>query len=148
MEQQLPTLKQLERSLSQNIHKLYLNELEHSPQKVICKFFGDRLAIAIEGALTVIEQTLINEDSANQIVENLNIAINEVIKSKLKTTIEAELLVEVEEVLFNSAIETKLSGAIVILKQLPQVRSSQSMIKVQKVRRKDEHNYSRADDES
>ena len=146
MEQQLPTFGQLERSLSQNIQKLYREELEHSPQKVNSKFFGNRLAIVIEGALTKIEQILINEHH-EQIVKDLNLAINSVIKPKLKTLIETVLEVEVEDILFDSTVETKRTGAIVILTQTPQVRTPKSLSRIPKIQRKNERDYIQANNE-
>ena len=148
MERQLPTFGQLERNLSQNIQKLYREELEHTPQKVTSKFFGNRLVIVIEDALTAVEQTLISKDNEYQIVKNLNIAINDIIKPKLKSTIEAVLTVEVEDVLFGSTIETKRTGAIVILSQLPQVRSPKSILKIPKSQSKSEQDSSGVDDKS
>ena len=144
MERQLPTFGQLERSLSQNIQKLYREELEHSPQKVTSKFFGNRLAIVIEDALTAVEQTLVNEDNG-QIVKDLNLAINSVIKPKLKTVVETVLEVEVEDILFDSTIETKRTGAIVILTQIPQVRSPKSIWKIPKIQPKNEQDRSQTD---
>lgn len=134
MQQQLPTFGQLERNLSQDIQKLYREELKHTPQKVTSKFFGNQLTILVEGALTKVEQILIDERNGNQIVENLNLAINSVIKSKLKTLIETILEVEVEDVLFDSKIETKRTGAIVILSRVPQVRSPRSLWKIPKIK--------------
>ena len=144
MERQLPTFGQLERSLSQNIQKLYREELKHSPQKVTSKFFGNRLAIVIEDALTAVEQTLVNEDNG-QIVKDLNLAINSVIKPKFKTVVETVLEVEVEDILFDSTIETKRTGAIVILTQIPQVRSPKSIWKIPKIQPKNEQDRSQTD---
>ena len=147
MERQLPTFGDLERDLSQKIHKLYKQELEHSPGKVTSKFFGNQLAIVIENALTGVEQLLINEHSEYQTIENLNFAINDVIKLKLKTIIEAVLIVEVEDVLFDSTIETKRTGAIVILSEVPQVRSPKSLWKIPKIQRKNGQDGSQADED-
>lgn len=121
---QLPTFGQLERKLSQSIQKLYREELEHWPQKVICKFSSNHLSIVIEDALTAVEETLVNEDGVNKTVKSLNVAINDAIESKLKKTVEAILAVEVVDVLFDCNIETKRAGAIIMLSQLPKARSS------------------------
>ena len=152
MERQLPTFGELERDLSQKIQKLYREELKHSPQKVTSKFFDNKLVILVEGASTAVEQILINEhNDKNQMVENLNLAINNIIKPKFKTTIEAVLAVEVEDILFDSTIETKRTGAIVILSQVPQVRSPKSLWripKIQQAKRDNEQERDRSDDES
>ena len=140
MTQQLPTFGELERNLSQKIYKLYQEELEHSPQKVTSKFCGNQLTIVIENALTRVEQILMNEHNETKLVENLNVAINNVIKPKLKNLIEIILAIDVKDILFDSTIETKRSGAIVILNQIPQVRSPKSLWKTSKIQYKNEQN--------
>ena len=147
MNQELPTIGQLERDLSQNIQKLYRELLQHSPKKVVSKFFDNRLAIIVEDALTAVEKTLVNENDENRIVENLNLAINDVLKLKFKTVIETILKVEVEDILFDSTIATKRTGAIVILSQIPQVRSSKSLYKIPKIQPKNEPDRGKADRE-
>ena len=148
MEQQLPTFRQLEKLLSQEIQKLYREELKHSPHKVISKFFGNQLVIIIEDALTAVEKTLANKDNENKIVRSLNLAINGTIKSKLKTTIEAVLAVEIKELLFGSRIETKRTGAIAILSQLPQIRNPRSVLKIKTSQHKSEQDDNQADEKS
>ena len=147
MNQELPTIGQLERDLSQNIQKLYKELLQHSPKKVVSKFFDNQLAIVVEDALTAVEKTLVNEHNDNRIVENLNLAINDVLKSKFQTVIETTLKVEVEDILFDSTIETKRTGAIVILDRIPEVRSSKSLYKIPKIQLKNEPDRSKADNE-
>ena len=142
----LPTFGELERDLSQKIHKLYKEELEHSPDKIISKFFDNRLTIVIEDALTAVEKTLASEDN-EQIVEKINSAISDIMKPKLKTLIETVVSVEVEDILFDSTIETKRTGAIVILSQVPQVRTPKSNWKIPKIQPKNEQNGSQADND-
>ena len=146
MDRQLPTFGQLERQLSQSIQKLYREELGHSPQKVTCKFFKNQLSIVIEDALTAVEKALISEEDPNKTIENLNLAINDVIKSKLKTIIEAVLAVEVDDVLFSCNIDTMRAGAIVILSQAPRIYNPQLIPKIRKSKSQEENNTSQADD--
>lgn len=129
MDRKLPTLGQLERQLSQNIQKFYRQELEHSPQKVTCKLFDNHLSIVIEDAVIAVETTLVDLGKADDTARDFSLAINDVIRSKLKTTVEKVLAVEVEDILFSSNLETKRSGAIVILSQPPQMRNPKPIIK-------------------
>lgn len=129
MDKNLPTSGQLERNLSQNIQKLYRQKLEHSPGKVTCQLFGNQLAIVIEDALTAVEKTLADTIQEDQTVEQLNSAINEAIESKLKTLIEKILGVSVNDILFDSTLETSRTGAIATLDQPPQVRNPESIPK-------------------
>lgn len=120
--QKLPTYGQLERELSQKIHKLYREELEHSAGKITFKFFSSNLAIVVKDALPIVEKALIEKNKDCEIVKNSNLAINNIIKSKLKISIEEVLAVEVCDILFNSSLESHHAGAIVILSQRPRVR--------------------------
>ena len=129
MEKILPTSGQLERNLSQGIQRLYRQELEHSPQKVTCQLFSNKLAIVIEDALTAIEKTLASSENDFSTVRQLNTVINQAIKPKLKALVETTLAVEVQDILFDSTFETNQTGAIMTLKQLPVVRNPQSIPK-------------------
>ena len=75
------------------------------------------------------------------VVKNLNLAINNIIKSKLKILIEQLLAVEVCDILFDSSLETKHAGAIVILSQLPVVRPRRPITKFSKSQRKNEYSH-------
>ncbi len=129
MEQNLPTCGQLERNLAQSVQKLYLRELEHSPDKVICQLFGNQLAIVIENSLTAVEQVLATTKGFDGMVKHLNTAINEIVASKLKTMIEETLSVQVEGILLDTTIENKRTGAIATLSQSPRVRNPGSIPK-------------------
>ena len=129
MDNNLPTCGQLERNLSQSIQKLYLNELEHSPSKVTCQLFGNQLAIVVEDSLTAVEQALTRLKESDSNLEQLNTVINQVIESKMKTLIEEILSVEVKDILFDTTIKTKRTGAIVTLSHLPEVRNPESIPK-------------------
>ena len=129
MNKNLPTSGELERRLSQGIQKLYRQELEHSPSKVTCQLFGSQLAIVIEDAITAVEKTLADTEDQDSAVKQLNAAINDVIESKLKTLIEEILSVKVQDILFDSTLETSRTGAIITLSQLPQVRNPESIPK-------------------
>ena len=145
MDRKLPTFGQLERQLSQSIQQLYREELGHSPQKVTCKFFKNQLSIVIEDALTAVEKTLVTKNSKNEIIENLNLAINDTIKSKLKTITEAVLAVEVDDILFSSNINTMRAGAIVILSQIPQIHNSKPIPKIRQSKSQNEAKIAQAD---
>ena len=129
MDNNLPTSGQLERELSQNIQKLYRQELEHSPHKVICQLFSNKLAIVIEDAITAVEKILADAVNDTDTVQELNTVINKSIEFKLKTLVEEILAVEVEDILFSSTFKTNQTGAIATLKQPPKVRNPYSIPK-------------------
>ena len=125
----LPTCGQLERNLSQSIQKLYSNELEHSPGKVTCQLFGNQLAIVIEDSLTAVEQILAEAKQSERTIKQLNTTIGEVVKTKIEVLIEETLSVEVKDLLFDTTLETKRTGAIATLSQSPLVRNPESIPK-------------------
>ena len=129
MDRQLPTFGQLERQLSQKIHRLYREELEHSPKKITCKFFSDKLAIVIEDALTRVEKSMLDVNGDREIAKKMNSAINDILKFKLKILIKEVLLVEVENILLDSNFTTQSTGAIFTLNQLPLVRAARPITK-------------------
>ena len=138
IQQKLPTYGELERELSQTIDRIYRQELGLSPGKITCKFVGNNLAIVIEDSLTTIEKTLLKENQVN-VVKNLNLAINNIVKSKLKILVEQVLAVEVCDILFDCSLETQHAGAIVILSQLPVVRPRKPIAKFPKSQRRNEY---------
>ena len=129
MDKNLPTSGQLERDISQRVEKLYRQELEHSPRKVTCQLFSNQLAIVIEDALTEVEKILANTDNDTDTAQELNTAINQSIKSKLKVLVEEILAVEVDDILFSSTVKTNQAAAIATLKQSPEVRNPYSIPK-------------------
>ena len=130
MDCQLPTFGQLERQLSQKIHRLYREELEHSPKKISCKFFSNKLAIVVEDALTRVEKSMLDLNGDRKIAKKMNSAINDILQPKLKTLIEEILSVEVENILLDSNFTTRSTGAIFTLRQLPSVRASRPITKL------------------
>lgn len=129
MNKKLPTRGQLERELSQKIYKLYHQKLKHYPQKITCMIFSNRLVVIVEGALTTVEKTLINEDNGKKLAKSLNLVIGETIEEDLKALVEEILAIEVEDVLMDSDLETERTGAIVTLTRSPVVRDRKSKIK-------------------
>lgn len=127
----LPTSGQLERELSQAIARLYRDELGHSPGKITCKFFGNYLAIVIEKSRSTLERTLLKENQHSVFIK-FNLAINNLVKSRLKVLIEQKLAVKVSNILFDSNLTTPHTGAIFILKQPPIVRPRRTTAKNKK----------------
>ena len=122
-----PTYGQLEEELSQKIDRLYREELAHSPSKIICKFFNGNLAIVIENSITTVDKFLLKENKID-IVKNVNLAINNITKSKLEILIEQVLAVKVYNILINSSLKTQHTSAIVILSQPPIVQPQKLLL--------------------
>ena len=132
MDRKLPTCGQIERDLSQRIQKLYREQLGHSPRKVTCKLFDNRLAIVVDDSLTLLQKTLLEQDDPDETAKYVNLAVDNVIKSKLKIAIEDILGIEVYDILFDSSLKSHLAGAIAILTQSPSIRKRELMPKIRK----------------
>ena len=151
MDRKLPTSGQIERNLSQRIQKLYREQLGHSPRKVTCKLFDNRLVVVIEDSLTILQKTLFEKDNKDEIARYVNLAIDNAIESKLKIAIEEVLGIEVYDILFDSSLKSQQSGAIVILTQAPLVRSRELTPTIRKSQFKDKYvkdGFSQADGNS
>ena len=128
MNDKLPTSKQLERDLSQNIRSFYVNEIKHSPQKITCKLFSKYVAIIADEALTPLEHNLWKSGNEDLIIR-VRSEINNIFKPKLEKIIEQILCVEVQEILSEVAFAGNKLGTLVILSEIPVTRKSKSLSK-------------------
>lgn len=129
MSSTLPTVGQLERSLSQSIQALYRKQLGHQPSKVTCQIFGEKLAIVLEGSVTQPEQLLAKEgqsELASKVRDDLDAAI----QPELRNVIEEVLKVEVLDLLSDATLSTGRTGIIAVLSQTPEVRNPGAVPKV------------------
>lgn len=135
MESTRSTCGQLERELSQCIQAIFRAQLGHSPDRVICHLFSDKLVIVIEDAITQLEILLIKADR-KEIVQQARSQINEVIKSELAISIEKILKIDVVGLMLDTILETGYAGIIVLLANTPKVSNPQSIPKVNKYKSK------------
>lgn len=131
MNSNLPTCKQLERNLSQNIRAFYIREINHPPQNISCKLFSRYIAIAADEALTPLECSLW-ESGQEELTVEIRSEINDIFKPKLTSVIEETLNIKVEEILSNVTFEGNRLGTLVILSQAPLCRKSKSPSKFKK----------------
>ena len=96
------------------------------------------MAIVIKESLTTIGKTLLDKNKIHAF-RSLNLAINSIIKSKLRILIEQKLAVEVSNILFDSSLEIQHTGVIFILSQPPVVRPRKAITKFSKNQRKNEY---------
>ena len=131
MNTRLPTCKQLERNLSQNIRAFYLREINHPPQNITCKLFSRYIAISAEDALTPLEYNLW-QSGQKELSIKVRSEINGIIKPKLTSIIEETLDITVEEILSNVTFVGNRMGTLVILTQVPSYRTSKSAYRSRK----------------
>ena len=109
-----PTRGQLERSLSQQIQRLYREELGHSTGKVICQIRDEQLTIVIESSLTQPEQLLLQEFEPER-VEQLRSDLDDVVRPKLISLVEEYLQRTVIDLMSDTTLETGRTGFVVVL---------------------------------
>lgn len=125
----LPTCKQLERNLSQSIRAFYNAEINFPPQKVTCKLFSRYLAIVAEEALTPVEKSLLAQGKT-ELLEQIRREIALIFRPKLVRLIQDIVGVEPIEILTDVTFTSNKTGILVVLSELPKVRSTKSLPKL------------------
>ena len=126
MNGRLPTCKQLERNLSQKIREFYSTEINFPPQQVTCKLFSKYLAIVLNEALTPVEQSLLAQEK-KELVEQIRREMSLIFRPKLIQLIEETVEVKAIEILTDISYVSNKASILVILSELPKVRSSESL---------------------
>ena len=129
MTNNLLTCGQLERKLSQEIQAFYRRHLGHQPSKVICQFFGSKLAVIVENSITNAEKILL-EEGKSDLAEKVRTNLDDAIQPELKELIKRITGVEVLDILSDATLETERTGIIIVLDRTPEVRNPESIPKV------------------
>lgn len=122
MDASYPTRGQIERTLSQRIQALYRTQLEHQPSRVVCQIFDGKIAIILEDSITQPEQILVN-NGQEELAEQVRAKLDDALEPQLKTLIEEVVGVPVIDLLSDAKLETGRTATIVILAEMPQLRS-------------------------
>jgi uncharacterized protein YbcI len=122
MKHKIPTSRQLETELSQQIRNVYLEKIDFKPQKITCKLFSKYLAIVGDNAITPVEANLW-QSGDRELVRQIRKEIDDSFKPQLSKLIADILNVEVVGLLIETAFETDRSIVLAILSESPQVRN-------------------------
>lgn len=109
-----PTKGQLERTLSQQLQRLYREELGHSTGKISCELHNDKLTIVVESSLTRPEQLLLEEFEADR-VEQLRSDLDDAVRPKLVGLVEDILQRNVVDLMSDTTLETGRTGFVIVL---------------------------------
>ena len=120
-----PTAGQLERTISQKVRALYRSQFGHQPSKVECHILDNKVVISLENTITPIEK-LLEEAQASTLANQIRNFINLTIKPELQKLIEEVSQVNAIECLYDTEPRTGCAGAIVILANPPQLRTSKA----------------------
>jgi uncharacterized protein YbcI len=110
-----PTRGQQERTLSQQIQKLYRDYLNHATGKVSCQLDKNKLVVVIEDALTQPEKLLLEKQSDEELVEQVRSDLDVAIRPKMVSLVEEILGREVTDLISDTTLDTGRSGIIIIL---------------------------------
>lgn len=122
MKHKIPTSRQVETELSQQIRSFYLEQMNFKPQKITCKLFSKYLVIVADNAVTPVESNLW-QSGERELVRQVRKEINASFKPQLSKLIVEILNVEVVGLLIETAFETDRFMVLAILSQSPQVRN-------------------------
>lgn len=118
-----PTRGQLERTLSQQLQKLYRQHLDHATGKISCQLADDKLTVVVEDALTQPEQLLLNENSSD-LVEQVRSDLDDAIQPKLINLVETVLDRQVVDVMSETTLATGRTGMVIMLADKAQTQAS------------------------
>lgn len=124
----LPTIGELERSISQRIQALYRSRCGHQPSKVIAHMFSNKLTVIVENSLTVVER-LLTQTGKLELAHQVRLSVDDAIKQQVIELIEDIMQVRVINLLWDTIVETGYTGMIAILSDFPQIRNPQSLPK-------------------
>jgi uncharacterized protein YbcI len=124
-----PTRGQLQRTLSQQIQKLYKEDLGHTPSKVTCQIIDDKVMIVVEDSLTKLEKLLIEGEASetgggDSDVEGIRSDLDTIIRPKITALVEESLAVSVIDVLSDTTLGTGRTGMVVVLSNNPEMNSN------------------------
>lgn len=109
------TRGQLERTLSQQLQKLYYDSLDHATGRVSCRIFSDNLTVIVENALTQPEQILLQRKERTDLVEQIRSELDDVMRPGMIDLVEGILGKRVVDLMSDTTIQTGRTGIIFIL---------------------------------
>jgi uncharacterized protein YbcI len=123
-----PTIGQLEIEISQQIANLYNDRLGKTPSQIFCHFFDTEIVISLENSVTQVEQTLL-KGGYDSLAEQVRLYLEKIVKPELKSLIEEIIGKPILDLMTNTNLATGRTGIIVVLNQLTEVQSSESITK-------------------
>lgn len=109
------TRGQLERRLSQQLQKLYREQLGHTPGKISCQLLKDKLTIIVEDSLTQPEQLLLKDAEKLALVEEVRADLDEVVRTGITNLAEEILDRKVIDLMSDTTLETGRTGVLVLI---------------------------------
>ncbi|MGB3311698.1 MAG: DUF2294 domain-containing protein [Nodosilinea sp.] len=116
-----PTLGQLQRRLTQQFQRLYRERLNHTPGKITCQIFDEKLLFVVEDSVTKPEQLLVSEGQA-ELAEQVRSDLATALRPPIIEMVETILDREVVDVLTDATLATGRTSVVIILSGPPGAR--------------------------
>ena len=126
--EELPTLPQLERALSQIVQAKYRAWTGHRSSKTVCRIKLDTVTLIIQCSVTPVEK-MMDEREATRLRES----INRRLKPLLLEVVTEFLGVPCNSIMLDTDSRTGETGAVITLAKEPVVRPSRRSIKTKPV---------------
>jgi uncharacterized protein YbcI len=120
----LKTRGHTQRTLAQQIQKLYKKQIGHTPGKVTCQIADNTITVIAEDSLTKLEQLLIDGEKENLAsmeidVEEVRSGVEVAIRPLLIEMLQEILSIDVIDVLSDTTLETGRTAIVAILSEAP-----------------------------
>ena len=106
----IPIADELIEDLIMAIEQLYLERLNHSPQRVNCDLLANRLVVWIEGSITPVEKLLFSEETPES--RRVCFRLDQLMNRQLVALIERHLNLRVVTVVADTCYEYGCTGLI------------------------------------
>ncbi|MBW4440303.1 MAG: DUF2294 domain-containing protein [Plectolyngbya sp. WJT66-NPBG17] len=126
-----PTRGQIERTIGQRLQALYRERTGQRPERVICQFFDEKLAIVLEQVSTPAERFLL-DSGRKEVAEKFRDELENSMKAEVIALIEEVGMTSVAQLLSRTNLESGFSGLIAILKDPPSVRDPETIPKAKR----------------
>ncbi|MEM8829109.1 MAG: Na-translocating system protein MpsC family protein [Cyanobacteria bacterium P01_G01_bin.19] len=127
-ESQIPTLKQLERTISQKFFVLYRQKLGITPKVVVCSIFQTYLIVVAEKLLSPLELTM-QQSGEIKFLEEIRRDVDRSLESALGSLIEEIARVKVVDLVCQVNIDSDRLIAVAILDKPPAVKQKRQVRK-------------------
>ena len=118
----LQTAGQLMRTTSQDLQRLYREQLGHNPRKISCHLKDDKLFIWVEGSISRIERVV--ADSSDGEAQVIRSAIKNSLYKQIADIVENNLKVDVVTLVTDTCYKQECTIWAVLLTEAPKVRPS------------------------
>ncbi|WP_416672416.1 DUF2294 domain-containing protein [Egbenema bharatensis] len=110
--------QQLLHLIEADFQTFYQIQLGHHPNKIVCQFFQNTLAIVVKGSVTKPEKLLLKHGQQN-LAQRVRLNLEQLMRPQLKSLIEGLTQADVEDLLIDTHLRTDQTSVIAILSHPP-----------------------------